>query len=64
MWLAKPKDEGKEEEFKCKLGKLLVEGKEIPIAVCMLGEAVDVRVPDKKLLKQLFGEKEVKKEVK
>jgi len=58
----KPKDE----EFKCRIGRLLVEvggeTKEIPIAICMLGDKIDVRVPDKKLLEDLFKKKE--KEVK
>jgi len=52
--------------LKCRIGRLLVEvggeTKEIPIAICMLGERIDVRVPDKKLLEDLFKKKE--KEVK
>jgi len=55
-----------DEVLKCRIGRLLVEvggeTKEIPIAICMLGERIDVRVPDKKLLEDLFKKKE--KEVK
>ena len=52
------KREEKEEEFRCRLGRIVVEvnGKtvEIPAAVCMLGEKIEVRVPDKRLLQDLF----------
>ena len=47
----------KEEIPECRLGELVVDGKRIPVAVCQLGEKIDIRIPDKTMLKTLFDEK-------
>jgi hypothetical protein len=49
-----------EEVPKCRMAKIIVESKdgveEIPIAICKLGEKIDIRVPNERMLKKLFKE--------
>ena len=49
-----------EEEFPvCKVGKLVAEGKEVPVILCYLEseDKVDLKIPERKLLKVFFKEK-------
>lgn len=48
----------KEEEFPvCKVGKIVVEDKEVPVILCLEGDKVDLKIPDRKLLHVFFKEK-------
>jgi hypothetical protein len=42
------------------MAKIIVESKdgveEIPIAICKLGEKIDIRVPNERMIKKLFKE--------
>ena len=48
----------KEEEFPvCKVGKIVVEDKEVPVILCLEGDKVDLKIPDRRLLRVFFKEK-------
>jgi hypothetical protein len=67
---SKTEDEEEEDVF-CRMGTMRipvaskdgskVEEIEIPLALCMVGDKIEVRVPDKKIVAKLFPKEETDK---
>jgi hypothetical protein len=52
------KNEKEEESLPvCKVGKIVVEDREVPVILCLEGDKVDLKIPDRRLLRVFFKEK-------